>query len=139
MASRAVHAAARVALSSEPDGAWKEAREARAFVVDLVRQLGGGGEARQAEWRRQALLLREIFGNPFRLPELPPAWHAWNDGTVVQILQVVELEQDYGQLTILGDALEDAGCRDVALLAHCRQTEKHVRGCWVVDLLFSRA
>jgi hypothetical protein len=32
------------------------------------------------------------------------------------------------------DALEDAGCADAAILAHCRGPMVHVRGCWVVDL-----
>jgi hypothetical protein len=36
---------------------------------------------------------------------------------------------------VLGDALEDAGCHDVDVIAHCREVGPHVRGCWVVELL----
>ena len=43
-----------------------------------------------------------------------------------------------GELPILADALEDAGCADAAILAHCRGPGEHVRGCWVVDLLTGR-
>jgi hypothetical protein len=36
---------------------------------------------------------------------------------------------------ILADALEDAGCTDEAILAHCRGPGPHVQGCWLVDLI----
>jgi hypothetical protein len=41
-------------------------------------------------------------------------------------------------LPILADALEDAGCADPELLDHCRAGGKHVRGCWVLDLMLGR-
>jgi len=39
---------------------------------------------------------------------------------------------------ILADALEDAGCDNADILAHCRGPGPHVRGCWVVDLLLGK-
>lgn len=38
---------------------------------------------------------------------------------------------------VLGDALEEAGCTDAAILNHCRGPAlvPHVRGDWVIDLL----
>ena len=44
----------------------------------------------------------------------------------------------FEQLPILDDALQDAGCADACILAHCRQAEKHVRGCWLVDALLGK-
>ena len=41
-------------------------------------------------------------------------------------------------LPILADALEEAGCHNSDILAHCRQPGKHWRGCWVIDLLFGK-
>lgn len=41
-------------------------------------------------------------------------------------------------LPILADALEEAGCTDADILAHCRGPRSHVRGCWVIDLLLSK-
>jgi hypothetical protein len=39
---------------------------------------------------------------------------------------------------VLADALEEAGCKDQAILDHLRQPGPHFRGCWPVDLLFAR-
>ncbi|OWK46791.1 hypothetical protein FRUB_00490 [Fimbriiglobus ruber] len=41
-------------------------------------------------------------------------------------------------MPILADALEDAGCDNIDLLAHCRGTGPHVRGCWAIDLILDK-
>jgi hypothetical protein len=46
---------------------------------------------------------------------------------------------DSHRLAVLADALEEAGCRDQDILAHCRSGGEHVRGCWVVDLLLGKS
>jgi hypothetical protein len=38
----------------------------------------------------------------------------------------------------LADALEEAGCNNADILVHCRQPGKHVRGCWVMDLIVGK-
>jgi hypothetical protein len=78
-------------------------------------------------------LLRELFGNPFRPPTFDPAWLGWNGNTVARLARAAYDEYAFDQLPILADALEDAGCSDAAILAHCRGPNGHVRGCWVVD------
>jgi hypothetical protein len=93
-----------------------------------------------------AVIFRDVFGNPFRPVALDPSWLAWNDGTVYRIAQGIYEERkmpegtlDSGRLAILHDALLDAGCSDEAILSHCRSSEDHVRGCWVVDLLLEKS
>jgi hypothetical protein len=83
-------------------------------------------------------LLREIFGNPFRECSVEADWLAWNHGTVMKLSQGIQAEQAFDRLPILGDALEEAGCTDESVLAHCRQPAGHVRGCWLVDLLTNK-
>jgi hypothetical protein len=93
------------------------------------------------------LLLRDIFGNPFRpSPTLPPAVLAWNDRTIPRLAEAVYEERkmpegtlDPARLAILADALLDAGCDDEALLAHLRGPGPHVRGCWAVDLILGKS
>ena len=41
-------------------------------------------------------------------------------------------------MPILGDALEDAGCTNAAILKHCRSGAEHVRGCWCLDLILGK-
>jgi hypothetical protein len=84
------------------------------------------------------LLVRDIFGNPFRPVSVDPAWLRWNDGTAVAIARRVYDERRFEDLPILADALEEAGCTSGDILEHCRGPGPHVRGCWVVDLLLGK-
>jgi hypothetical protein len=45
---------------------------------------------------------------------------------------------DGASLAVLADALDEAGCTDPDIPAHCRQPGPHVRGCWVIDLLLGK-
>jgi hypothetical protein len=102
-------------------------------------------EARRVEKESQSLLLRCIFGDPFRPVAVDPAWLAWNDGTIPKLARVIYEERrlpwgelDLHLLAALAEVLEDAGCTDAVILGHCRAEGPHVRGCWVVDLLLGR-
>jgi hypothetical protein len=101
---------------------------------------GAGGESAEAAIEAQlVMLLRDIGGNPFQTHKVPPAWLAWNDRTVPVIATFIYRDRDFERLPILADALEDAGCDNADLLAHCRGPGPHVRGCWVVDLLLGKS
>jgi hypothetical protein len=92
------------------------------------------------------LLVRDVIGNPFRpSPPLPRAVLNWDDGTVFKMAEVVYSNRhlpagtlDPARLTVLADALEDAGCDDAGLLGHLRGPGPHVRGCWALDLLLGK-
>ncbi len=86
----------------------------------------------------QADLIRDIFGNPFRPVAVDPAWLAWNDGAIRKMAQAIYDERAFDRLPLLADALEDAGCADADILAHCRGPGPHVRGCWLVDSLLGK-
>ena len=45
---------------------------------------------------------------------------------------------DDQRMSVLSDALEEAGCNNVDILSHLRGGGEHVRGCWVVDLLLGK-
>jgi hypothetical protein len=92
-----------------------------------------------AEAAVQAILLRDIAGNPFKRSAVDPHWLAWNDSTVVKIARAIYEKRAIDRMPILADALEDAGCGDADILRHCREPGEHVRGCWVVDLLLGKA
>jgi hypothetical protein len=83
--------------------------------------------------------LRDIFAYLFHeTPALDPSVLACNDQAVRHVAQAIYEERDFERMPILADALEDAGCTDKTILAHCRGGGPHVRGCWVVDLILGR-
>ena len=74
-------------------------------------------------------LLREVFGNPFRLVDFAP----WRTDTAVTLARQMYESREFSAMLILADALQDAGCDNEEVLSHCRGAGPHVRGCWVVD------
>src|SRR4051794_4274911 len=96
--------------------------------------------AAAAEGCRQAAILRDLFGPlPFRRVSVDPAWLAANAGAVRHLVGAVRDGHTFELLPILADALQDAGCFQPDLLAHCRGPGPHFPGCWVIDLLAEAA
>jgi hypothetical protein len=95
------------------------------------------GNARQ----RYALAnhLRDLFGNPFRRRVVDAAWLAWNGRIVPKVTRAIYDGGNFDHLPILADTLEEAGCTDSDILAHCRGPGSHVRGCWVLDLILGKS
>lgn len=83
----------------------------------------------------QAILLHDIFGNPFSPIAFDPAWRTEH---TTGIASKMYEERDFVAMPILADALAEAGCDNADLLAHCREPGVHVRGCRVVDLVLEK-
>lgn len=92
--------------------------------------------------------LRDIFGPlPFRSITPQASWLTWNSGAIPKAAaaayegrQMPSGYLDNRRLAVLGDMLEEAGCRDDEMLGHLRMVDGvHVRGCWCVDLLLKRS
>jgi hypothetical protein len=113
-------AAARVLLLLTDD-----AMEGLTAAISSARPLGGpDGEAAECD------LIRCVCGNPYRTTAFDPSWRT---STVVALARGIYEEQAFDRLPILADALEDAGCANQDVLAHCRGSGLHARGCWVID------
>jgi hypothetical protein len=56
----------------------------------------------------------------------------------VRVAKAIYQSRAFQDMPILADALEDAGCDNADILAHCRRPGPHVRGCWVVDLILGK-
>jgi hypothetical protein len=134
------------AATRKPSGPLENAFAAAAAAAarHAVEDAGGGQavvwNATQADAsRNQAALIREVIGNPFRPAGLGPGWLTWAGGLVPQLAEGVYEDRAFDRMPVLGDALEEAGCTDEAVLGHCRQPPGgHVRGCWVLDLLLQK-
>ena len=88
-----------------------------------------------SERQPHSVIIRDIFGNPFRAVTFDPTWRTLS---VVRLAQTIYDERAFDKMPELADALERAGCRDEAILNHCREPGEHVRGCWVVDLVLGK-
>ncbi|HEY1188622.1 MAG TPA: hypothetical protein VGE74_13295 [Gemmata sp.] len=66
-----------------------------------------------------------------------PDWLVWNGGTVRHLAQRCRATGDMSLLPVLADALEDAGCAELELLARCRAPDAPERDAleWLVELL----
>jgi hypothetical protein len=83
----------------------------------------------------RARALRDIVGNPFRRG---PFYPRWRTADVVGLARGIYDDRAFERLPILADALEEAGCDNEGMLAHCREPGIHVRGCWVVDRVLDK-
>jgi hypothetical protein len=102
---------------------------------------GAGPERAMIDHHRNSLIeeqsavVHDILGNPFRRAAIDPLWLAWRDGFIPGLARAIYEEERFEEMVILGDALEDAGCADQAILDHCHGPGPHVLGCWVLDRL----
>jgi hypothetical protein len=89
---------------------------------------------RRVEELAQCQFLREILG-PFHHASFDDAWRT---PRVVTLAQAIYDGRTFDRLPELADGLEEAGCADDEILAHCRSPGPHVRGCWVLDLILGK-
>jgi hypothetical protein len=108
--------------------------EAAKIVTVLV--AGSDSAAKQAERAYQCALLRDVLGPAAYAPA--PFDPAWRSATAVPIAWAMYADRDFSAMPVLADALEEAGCADPVVLAHCRRPGVHIRGCWVVDALLGK-
>jgi hypothetical protein len=115
-----------------------DAENAVAIVTCRIHRKAERQAVAAEEREAQCILLRDIFGNPFRPVTIDPSWLTWNGSTVVKLADAIYEDRAFDRLPVLADALEEAGCSDQAILDHCRGPGPHVRGCWVVDLMLGK-
>src|SRR4051812_6514918 len=128
------HAAGTGAAAAAAAGDLAQAAESAALRSVLAVRSGGGAAgwaAHPDEPRAQCDLIRDLFGNPFRLP--PVLDPTWLTPAVVSLARAAYEERDLpsghlepARLAVLADALEEAGCADQDILGHCRGPVVHV-------------
>lgn len=111
-------------------------RAAENYWPAVAQLLGIIDSITQGEWQ---LLGDSNAAQQWRRPQrFPPIELSCRTQRVLQLANAIAEERAFDRLPILADALEEAGCTDEAILAHCREPGPHVRGCWVVDLLLRK-
>jgi hypothetical protein len=80
-------------------------------------------------------LVRDVFRYPPAVTQSDPTWLT---SPVLGMARPMYTRRDFSHMPVLADALQDAGCEDEAVLAHCRGPGPHARGCWVLDLVLGK-
>jgi len=101
---------------------------AATMASEYAGQIEGGSDLQPA-------MLRDIFGDPFGPVPADPRWLT---SAAVTLARSMYDSRDFAPMPVLADALEEAGCDNPDVLAHCRGPGPHVRGCWVVDLILGK-
>ena len=91
---------------------------------------------RESESAIQCELLRDVFGNPFRLLVLEATWRT---PPVVNLAQSVYDDRTFDRIPELAESLEEAGGTDADLLEHLRGPGPHFRGCWALDVVLGKS
>lgn len=80
-------------------------------------------------------LIDDLLGHPLQSFRFDTAWRT---ADAIAIASAMYESRDFSPALVLADALEDAGCDNADVLAHCRVERLHCRGCWVVDLVLGK-
>jgi len=62
----------------------------------------------------------------------------WRTLAVVGIAEKMHETKDFASMPILYDALMEAGCENPYVLEHCRNTDGHYRGCWLLQMIMEK-
>jgi hypothetical protein len=81
-------------------------------------------------------LIDDILGHPLHSSRFDPRWRTKKS---VAIASTMYETRDFSSAPILASILEDAGCDNADILAHCRAKREHCRGCWAVDLVLGKS
>jgi hypothetical protein len=83
----------------------------------------------------QIRLIRDLY-DPLVFPiQLNPNWRT---STVVELARQIYDSSDFCSMSILSDALQDAGCDEQSILDHCKNGKTHAKGCWLLDLILGK-
>ncbi|MFO0805086.1 MAG: hypothetical protein U0791_18425 [Gemmataceae bacterium] len=127
-----------VTLLERDDSSHGVQYSVRLAMTELAVELEGAACVQRVSEEQSQVssrLLREIIGNPFRPVTFAPDWRT---STVAAIARGMYESRDFSPMSLLADALQDAGCDNEDILNHCRSNGPHVRGCWVVDLILAK-
>jgi hypothetical protein len=134
LAARAANIAADL-----PGCEWGSALGVIENAAAAVGRSGDGRSASLAEQQLQCAFLRDLIGPlPFHPVAVSPPVLVWNGGSIPKLAQAIYDNRGFDRLPALANALEEAGCDNPDMLAHCRRPGEHVRGRWVLDLILGK-
>ena len=123
----------RIAMwAANPNTWWGFTEVAKLFVI---MQSSGDRETARRQKGIVADLVRDVHEPPVE-GDFPKV--GVKSPQAVVLAESMYLANDFSAMPKLGELLAEAGCHDRSVLAHCRGTGPHIRGCWVVDQVLGK-
>jgi hypothetical protein len=94
--------------------------------------------ARKSDEAWQTAVLHDWFDNYIWPVSIDLTWVVANHNLTQYLAQSIYDNNAFELMPILGDALEEAGCGDDAILQHCRRPGEHFPGCWLLSLVLDK-
>jgi hypothetical protein len=113
----------------------------RSVILRLIHHRENARLRNRGQYRAIEAGTSDLFGNvlPEEARRLDAAWVSWNNFCVPRIASGIQEQRTYWVMTILADALEDAGCDNPHLLQHCRANIPHSHRCWALRAILDHA
>lgn len=115
----------------------KKVERAQALLIRHIDRLQDERGRRRPVRRQVEEGKLDMDGSPLGEVPFDSCWLAWNNGTVRKVAEAIYELRAFGELPILADALEEAGCNDARILQHLRDKIEHTRRCWVLGRLLA--
>ena len=80
----------------------------------------------------QATILKDIIISPFDAINID--YHLLTRN-IVDCAKNMYQTECFGDMDLLGKMLKDCKCASDDVIAHCRSDQRHVRGCWLLDMI----
>ena len=123
---------------SGAEAAWHAGGVMGQVWQTMMKASGGYSDAaHESQCILECEIIHDLAGNPFRAKPSEVVCSQWRTRTVRELAEAIHYERCFEAFPVLGDALEEVGCNDSAILAHCREPRIRVRGCWLLDLLLN--
>lgn len=85
---------------------------------------------------KMARLVREVFGNPFKMVAIEAGRLT---PVVEEVARTIYETYAFKRLPEIADLLDADGYNGKMLIEHCRDQGPHFRGCWVLDLILGKS
>lgn len=84
-------------------------------------------------------IFREVMGYPYDKSEYLLNTNLPLTPELLYIAEGIYQQRSFEEMPILGDMLEDIGCKNIGLLEHLHdKNTQHMYGCWAMDVILNK-
>lgn len=114
------------------------------YAKDFKKELTGiyryhNEDFRNPEKSAYVDIFREVMGYPYDKSEYLLNTNLPLTPELLYIAEGIYQQRSFEEMPILGDMLEDIGCKNIGLLEHLHdKNTQHMYGCWAMDVILNK-